>query len=170
MAPAGVPKAIVAKASQDIAEVLRDGRCQGPLRAAGRGARLVNSPSEFDQTIKADAERYSTLFKATNSSRIASDCITLPRSRRGGRNVNLLFGAVAQVAERLEMTCPPGKGMRAALLAPIAASALLGVAGSDRAISFEDTQFCQAVNQFVRAAAGDVRRNVDRSLHPQRWR
>jgi len=61
------------------------------------------------------------------------------------------------------MTCPRGKGMRTALLAPIAASALFAAAGSGRALSFEDTQFCQAVNQFVRAAAGDVGTWIDRS-------
>ena len=43
LAPAGVPKAIVAKASQDIARGAADGRRQGPLRAAGGGARLQHA-------------------------------------------------------------------------------------------------------------------------------
>ncbi len=65
LAPAGVPKAIVAKASQDIAEVL--GMPDVKARFEPQGALLVSSqPERFDQTIKGDAERYSTLFKATN--------------------------------------------------------------------------------------------------------
>lgn len=53
--------------------------------------------------------------------------------------------------------------MRASLLAPIAASALIAVAGSGRALSFDEGQFCQAVHQFVRAATGDVGTWIDRT-------
>lgn len=53
--------------------------------------------------------------------------------------------------------------MRASLLALIAAGATLGVAGSGPARSFDNTQFCQAVTEFVRAATPDVGTWLDRS-------
>ena len=62
MAPAGVPKAIVAKASQDIREVLQ--MADVKARFEPQGAVLVsNTPEQFDQIIARDVERYSTLFK-----------------------------------------------------------------------------------------------------------
>jgi tripartite-type tricarboxylate transporter receptor subunit TctC len=62
MAPAGVPKAIVAKASQDIREVLQ--MADVKARFEPQGAVLAsNTPEQFDQIIARDVERYSTLFK-----------------------------------------------------------------------------------------------------------
>jgi hypothetical protein len=51
--------------------------------------------------------------------------------------------------------------MRAFL--PIAIVACAALAASDRARAFDSTQFCQAVMQMARAAAGDVGTWVDRS-------
>jgi tripartite-type tricarboxylate transporter receptor subunit TctC len=62
LAPAGVPKAIVDKASKDIADVLQlpDVRA----RFEPQGVVLVSSqPAEFDRIIAGDAERYGPLFK-----------------------------------------------------------------------------------------------------------
>lgn len=61
LAPAGVPKAIVAKASKDIAEVLASPDVKA--RFEPQGAVLVsNTPEEFGRIIAKDVERYSTLF------------------------------------------------------------------------------------------------------------
>jgi len=65
LAPAGVPKAIVAKVSQDVAQVLQMPEVKA--RFEPQGAVLVaTSPGQLDQILKSDAQRYSTLFKATN--------------------------------------------------------------------------------------------------------
>jgi len=62
LAPAGVPKAIVAKASKDVGEVLAMPDVKA--RFEPQGAVLVsNTPERFDQIIARDVERYSTLFK-----------------------------------------------------------------------------------------------------------
>ena len=62
LAPAAVPKAIVAKASKDVGEVLAMPDVKA--RFEPQGAVLVsNTPERFDQIIARDVERYSTLFK-----------------------------------------------------------------------------------------------------------
>jgi tripartite-type tricarboxylate transporter receptor subunit TctC len=62
MAPAGVPKAIIDKVSQDIAAVLQQADVKA--RFEPQGVVLVSSrPADFDQTIRRDAERYEPLFK-----------------------------------------------------------------------------------------------------------
>jgi hypothetical protein len=53
--------------------------------------------------------------------------------------------------------------MRAFLLLVIGASSALAAAASTDAHAFDSNQFCQAVNQLVRAAAGDVGTWVDRT-------
>jgi tripartite-type tricarboxylate transporter receptor subunit TctC len=65
LAPAGVPKEIVVKASQDITQVL--GMPDVKARFEPQGAVLITaSPERFEQTIRTDSERYSTLFKGAN--------------------------------------------------------------------------------------------------------
>ncbi len=53
--------------------------------------------------------------------------------------------------------------MRAFLPVAIGVSAALAAAVNSGARAFDNTQFCQAVNQLARAAAGDVGTWVDRS-------
>ena len=53
--------------------------------------------------------------------------------------------------------------MRGFLPVAIGASAALAAAVTSSARAFDNTQFCQAVTQMVRAAAGDVGTWVDRS-------
>lgn len=63
LAPAAVPKAIVAKVSQDVAQVLQMPEVKA--RFEPQGAVLVStSPAQLDQILKSDVQRYSTLFKA----------------------------------------------------------------------------------------------------------
>ena len=65
LAPAGTPKAIVAKASQDIAEVLAAADVKA--RFEPQGVELVSSaPDKFDAVIRSDAERYGKLVKPAN--------------------------------------------------------------------------------------------------------
>lgn len=65
LAPAGTPKAVVAKASKEIGEVLQMADVRA--RFEPQGAILVsNTPDQFEQILKRDVERYSTLFKQTN--------------------------------------------------------------------------------------------------------
>jgi len=65
LAPAGVPKEIVAKASKAIGEVLALPDVKA--RFEPQGTLLVsNSPDRFDQIVKGDAGRFATLFAATN--------------------------------------------------------------------------------------------------------
>lgn len=65
LAPAGVPKEIVAKASQAIAGVLELPDVKA--RFEPQGTLLVgNAPDRFDAIIKADAGRFATLFGAAN--------------------------------------------------------------------------------------------------------
>jgi tripartite-type tricarboxylate transporter receptor subunit TctC len=65
MAPAATPQAIVAKASADIAQVVQMPDVKA--RFEPQGAVLVSTPPDrFNEIIKGDTERYSTLFKAAN--------------------------------------------------------------------------------------------------------
>jgi tripartite-type tricarboxylate transporter receptor subunit TctC len=65
MAPAGTPQAIVAKASADIAQILQMPDVKA--RFEPQGAFLVSTPPDrFNEIIKGDTERYSSLFKAAN--------------------------------------------------------------------------------------------------------
>src|SRR5262245_67658 len=64
-APAGTPKAIVDKASRDIAEIVRMPDLKS--RFEPQGAVLLGTPPErFEQILRDDVERYAPLFKPTN--------------------------------------------------------------------------------------------------------
>ena len=65
LAPAGTPTAIVAKASGDIAQILAMPDVRA--RFEPQGAMLVSTPPDrFNEIIRGDTERYSTLFKGAN--------------------------------------------------------------------------------------------------------
>jgi len=65
LAPAGTPKAIIDKASRDIAEIVRMPDVKA--RFEPQGAILVStSPERFDEILKDDVQRYAPLFKQTN--------------------------------------------------------------------------------------------------------
>ena len=65
LAPAGVPEAIVAKASSDISAVVQLPEVKA--RFEPQGANMVTTTLErFNQRIKDDNARYSTLFKPAN--------------------------------------------------------------------------------------------------------
>jgi tripartite-type tricarboxylate transporter receptor subunit TctC len=65
LAPAGTPAAIVAKANADISQVVESPDVKA--RFEPQGALMVsNSVERFDSILKADTERYSTLFKTAN--------------------------------------------------------------------------------------------------------
>ena len=65
LAPAGTPAAIVAKANADISQVVESPDVKA--RFEPQGALMVATPVErFDKILKADTERYSTLFKTAN--------------------------------------------------------------------------------------------------------
>ena len=65
LAPAGTPAAIVAKASGDIAQILAMPDVRA--RFEPQGAMLVSTPPDrFNEIIRGDTERYSTLFKGAN--------------------------------------------------------------------------------------------------------
>ena len=65
LAPAATPKAIVAKVSQDIAQVLAAADVKA--RFEPQGVELVSSaPDKFDAVIRSDAERYGKLVKPAN--------------------------------------------------------------------------------------------------------
>ena len=65
LAPAGTPKEIVAKASQDIAQVLQMPEVKSCFEP--QGAFLVSTPpDQFDQILKNDTQRYAGLFKELN--------------------------------------------------------------------------------------------------------
>jgi tripartite-type tricarboxylate transporter receptor subunit TctC len=65
LAPAATPKAIVDKASQEIAQVLAAADVKA--RFEPQGVDLVSSaPDKFDAVIKSDAERYGKLVKPAN--------------------------------------------------------------------------------------------------------
>ena len=62
MAPAGVAKPILAKASQDIARVLRMPDVADKMKAQGLVV-VTQSPEEFDALIKSEAERYGRILR-----------------------------------------------------------------------------------------------------------
>jgi tripartite-type tricarboxylate transporter receptor subunit TctC len=62
MAPAGTPKAILAKVSQDIAQVLKMPDVIEKLTTFG-SIPAPNSPDQFDAIIKSDTERYGKVLK-----------------------------------------------------------------------------------------------------------
>jgi tripartite-type tricarboxylate transporter receptor subunit TctC len=65
MAPAGTPKSIVAKVSQDIAQALAQPDMK--QRFLAQGVDLKSSaPDQFEAALKSDTERYGKLFKAPN--------------------------------------------------------------------------------------------------------
>jgi tripartite-type tricarboxylate transporter receptor subunit TctC len=65
LAPAGTPKAIVDKVSQDIAQVLAAADVK--TRFEPQGVELVSSaPDKFDAVIKSDSERFGKLVKPAN--------------------------------------------------------------------------------------------------------
>ncbi len=65
LALAGTPKEIVTKVSQDVAQVLKMPEVKS--RFEPQGAFLVSTPpDQFDQILKADAQRYAGLFKEAN--------------------------------------------------------------------------------------------------------
>jgi tripartite-type tricarboxylate transporter receptor subunit TctC len=65
LALAGTPKEIVAKVSQDVAQVLQMPEVKS--RFEPQGAFLVSTaPDQFDQILKNDAQRYAGLFKEAN--------------------------------------------------------------------------------------------------------
>jgi len=65
LAPSGVPKEILAKASQAIGDALAMPDVKA--RFEPQGTLLVaNTPDRFDEIIKADAARFATLFGAKN--------------------------------------------------------------------------------------------------------
>ena len=62
MAPAGTPPAILAKVSQDVAQVLKTPDMIEKLTAFG-SIPAPNSPAQFDAIIKSDTERYGKVLK-----------------------------------------------------------------------------------------------------------
>lgn len=62
MAPAGTPKAILTKVSQDIAKVLQMPDVKEKLESQGSFP-AANSPEQFDAIIKNDTERYSKILR-----------------------------------------------------------------------------------------------------------
>ena len=64
LAPHGVPKAIVTKVSQDVGQVLQLPELRAKFEPQGV-VLVATSPEQFDQILRRDAKRYSTLFKVT---------------------------------------------------------------------------------------------------------
>jgi tripartite-type tricarboxylate transporter receptor subunit TctC len=62
MAPAGTPKPILDKVSQDIAAVLKMPDVVDKLEKQG-SIPSPNTPAQFDTIIKSDTERYTKLLK-----------------------------------------------------------------------------------------------------------
>jgi tripartite-type tricarboxylate transporter receptor subunit TctC len=62
MAPAGTPKPILNKVSQDIATVLKMPDVADKLDKQGQIA-VTTTPEQFDVIIKNDTERYTKLLK-----------------------------------------------------------------------------------------------------------
>ena len=62
MAPAGTPKAILNKASQDIARVLRLPDVMDKMKTQGLVV-VTQSPDEFDALIKSEADRYGKILR-----------------------------------------------------------------------------------------------------------
>ena len=65
LAPHGVPKAIVTKVSQDVGQVLQLPELRAKFEPQGV-VLVATSPEQFDQILRRDAKRYSTLFKVTD--------------------------------------------------------------------------------------------------------
>ena len=65
LAPRGVPKAIVAKISRDVGQVLQLPELRSKFEPQG-AVLVATSPEQFDQILGRDAQRYSTLFKVTD--------------------------------------------------------------------------------------------------------
>ena len=63
MAPAGTPRAILAKVSQDVAVVLGMADVQDRLTKYG-SIPAPNTPAQFDAIIKSDTERYGKVLRA----------------------------------------------------------------------------------------------------------
>ena len=63
MAPAGVPKPILNKASQDIARVLRLPDVADKMKTQGLVV-VTQSPDQFDALIRSEAERYGKILRA----------------------------------------------------------------------------------------------------------
>jgi tripartite-type tricarboxylate transporter receptor subunit TctC len=62
MAPAGTPKTILDKVSQDIAKVMQMPDVSTRLNAQGSVA-TTSTPEQFDAVIKSDTERYAKILK-----------------------------------------------------------------------------------------------------------
>src|SRR5262245_7111848 len=62
MAPAGVPKPILAKASQDIARVLKMPDVADKMKVQGLVV-VTQAPEQFDAKIKSEAERYGKILR-----------------------------------------------------------------------------------------------------------
>jgi tripartite-type tricarboxylate transporter receptor subunit TctC len=62
MAPAGTPKAILNKVSQDIAKIMQMPDVSTRLNAQGSVA-TTSTPEQFDAVIKSDTERYAKILK-----------------------------------------------------------------------------------------------------------
>jgi tripartite-type tricarboxylate transporter receptor subunit TctC len=62
MAPAGTPRAILAKISQDVAKVLEMPDVREKLTAFG-SIPAPNTPEQFDAIIRSDTERYAKILK-----------------------------------------------------------------------------------------------------------
>jgi tripartite-type tricarboxylate transporter receptor subunit TctC len=65
LAPSGTPQAIIAKTSSDIIQVVQMPEVKA--RFEPQGAVLLTTPSDrFDEIMRGDTERYSSLFKGAN--------------------------------------------------------------------------------------------------------
>jgi tripartite-type tricarboxylate transporter receptor subunit TctC len=63
MAPAGTPPPVLNKASQDIARVLRSPDVEERMKSQGMSV-VTQSPQQFDQMIKSEAERFGRILRA----------------------------------------------------------------------------------------------------------
>jgi tripartite-type tricarboxylate transporter receptor subunit TctC len=63
MAPAGTPPPILTKASEDIARVLRSPDVEERMKSQGMSV-VTQSPQQFDQMIKSEAERFGGILRA----------------------------------------------------------------------------------------------------------
>ena len=62
MAPAGMPKPILNKVSQDIARVLRMPDVAEKMKSQGLVV-VTQSPDQFDAMIKSEADRYGKILR-----------------------------------------------------------------------------------------------------------
>jgi tripartite-type tricarboxylate transporter receptor subunit TctC len=63
MAPAGTPPPILSKASDDIARVLRSPDVEQRMKSQGMAV-VTQSPQQFDEMIKSEAERFGRILRA----------------------------------------------------------------------------------------------------------